>query len=136
VLDLFQQRGLDAWIYHGADWLVRGLAAAHVDQEAGTVRFRPTVVADYRAILASASRGEASLAKIVGVSDDLELVARVADEARELIGDHASVARSQPYLVDVTHPDANEGVVVDHLSRTLGIRPPRYARLVTCRTMS
>ena len=88
--------------------------------------FRPTVVADYGDILAAASHGEASLAKIVGVSDDLELVARVADEARELIGHRASVTRSLPYYVDVTRPDANKGAVVDDLCHTLGIPPAEF----------
>ncbi|MGO9752318.1 MAG: Cof-type HAD-IIB family hydrolase [Solirubrobacteraceae bacterium] len=121
VLELLQSRGLDSWIYRGAEWLVGRPAAPHVEQEAATVGFRPTVVADYAEILAAASRGEAALAKIVGVSDDRALVARVADEARELVGHHASVARSQPYYLDVTHPDANKGEVVDHLCRMLGI---------------
>ena len=36
------------------------------------------------------------------------------------LGGEAS-ARSQPYYVDVTHPKANKGFVVDYLSRHLGI---------------
>ncbi len=129
VLELLQARGLDSWIYRGAEWLVRSPAAPHVDQEAATVRFSPTVVAGYGDVLAAASRGEAGLAKIVGVSDERELVARVADEARELVGHHASVARSQPYYLDVTHPDANKGEVVDHLCRTLGIQAAEVCTL-------
>ncbi len=121
VLDLLQARGLDIWIYRGADWLLRDPQAPHVDREAATVRFAPTVVRDYAPIHADAARGASGLAKIVGVSDDLELVARVSDEARELVGHHASAARSQPYYLDVTHPDANKGAVVDYLSDALGV---------------
>ncbi len=121
VLDLLQARGLDIWIYRGADWLLRDPQAPHVDREAATVRFAPTVVRDYAPIHADAARGASGLAKIVGVSDDLELVARVSDETRELVGHHASAARSQPYYLDVTHPDANKGAVVDYLSDALGV---------------
>ncbi len=123
VLGLLASRGLDAWVYRGADWLVRRRDGPHVDREAFTVEFDPTVVGDYDEILAQAARGEDALAKIVGVSEDHALVARVSDEARELVGRHASVARSQPYYVDITHPDANKGAVVEHLCRTLGIDP-------------
>jgi hydroxymethylpyrimidine pyrophosphatase-like HAD family hydrolase len=33
----------------------------------------------------------------------------------------ASAARSQPYYIDVTYPEANKGFVVECLSRELGI---------------
>ena len=120
VLDLLQARGLDIWIYRGADWLLRDPQAPHVDREAATVRFAPTVVRTTRRPCGRRS-GASGLAKIVGVSDDLELVARVSDETRELVGHRASAARSQPYYLDVTHPDANKGAVVDYLSDALGV---------------
>ena len=39
----------------------------------------------------------------------------------ELVGEHASAARSQPYYLDVTNPLANKGAVVEHLCETLAI---------------
>ena len=60
-------------------------------------------------------------AKIVGVSDDRALVARTEADLRERIQEHACPARSQPYYVDVTHPDANKGNVVRMQSRRLGL---------------
>ena len=57
--------------------------------------------------------------KIVGVSDDLAAVARCEAEAQHLEGVYA--ARSQPYYLDVTHPDANKGMVVKYLSHLLSI---------------
>jgi NADH:ubiquinone reductase (H+-translocating) len=53
------------------------------------------------------------------VSDDLAAVARCEAEAQHLGGVYA--ARSQPYYLDVTHPDANKGMVVKYLSRLLSI---------------
>ncbi len=63
----------------------------------------------------------AKVVKIVGVSDDLPLVESCEKHVQGLLGKTASAARSQPYYLDVTHPDANKGFVVDYLSRTLGI---------------
>jgi hypothetical protein len=67
--------------------------------------------------------------KIVGVSDDLDRVAACERSARDALGEGASAARSQPYYLDVTHPQANKGVVVATLSRLLNIPPARIATI-------
>jgi hypothetical protein len=46
---------------------------------------------------------------IVGISDDLDPVAACEKVARNILGEKASAARSQPYSLDVTHPEANKG---------------------------
>ena len=69
------------------------------------------------------------VAKIVGVSDDHDLVASVSSAAHDEFGDHVSVARSQPYYVDVTHPDANKGGVVRFLSAKYGIPADEIATI-------
>ena len=63
--------------------------------------------------------------KIVGISDDLELVTACETLAQKTLGEKASAARSQPYYLDVTHPQANKGAVVathvqasEHSART------------------
>jgi Cof subfamily protein (haloacid dehalogenase superfamily) len=105
---------LDAWVYSGNDWLVRDPAARHVARESWTVKFPPTVVAEFGAALERA-------AKIVGISDDHGLVQRCEKDLQQELGTTASVARSQPYYVDVTHPNANKGGVVDFLAEALRI---------------
>jgi Cof subfamily protein (haloacid dehalogenase superfamily) len=112
--ELIQKLGLDLWVYAGEDWLVRNADAPHVAREQWTVKFPPKVVADVTVGLDQA-------VKIVGVSDDHELVARAEHEAQQALGERASAARSQPYYLDVTHPNANKGDVARYLSRTLGI---------------
>jgi hydroxymethylpyrimidine pyrophosphatase-like HAD family hydrolase len=67
--------------------------------------------------------------KIVGVSNDLDRVADCERKVRAALGNTVSAARSQPYYLDVTHPDANKGGVVGYLSRTLGIDPGRIATI-------
>jgi Cof subfamily protein (haloacid dehalogenase superfamily) len=121
AIELLGKNGLDAWLYSGADWLVRDPKAPHVDREARTVRFEPTVVESFD--------GVKDVAKIVGVSDDHDLVAAATDAARKRFGDHVSAAQSQPYYLDITHPQANKGEVVAYLSKTLGIPPERFATI-------
>ena len=45
------------------------------------------------------------------------------------LGQKASAARSQPYYLDVTHPQANKGTVVATLSRLLNIPPAQIATM-------
>src|SRR5262249_3214757 len=73
--------------------------------------------------------GVGDVAKIVGVSDDHDLVAAATEQARETFGDHVSAAQSQPYYLDVTHPRANKGEVVAYLSAHLGIPPGQFATI-------
>jgi hydroxymethylpyrimidine pyrophosphatase-like HAD family hydrolase len=67
--------------------------------------------------------------KIVGVSDDLEVVANCEEVAQRTLSKAASAARSQPYYLDVTHPKANKGTVVTTLSKFFGIGPGQIATI-------
>ena len=107
--------GLDAWVYAGANWFIRRADAPHVAREEHTVQFGPTIVADFDAVLVD------GVVKIVGVSDDLALVARCETEMRQRFEARASAVRSQPYYLDVTHPDANKGMVARRLSHMLEV---------------
>jgi hypothetical protein len=122
IVELIGKHELDAWLYRGSDWLLRDAQAAHVKKEADTVRFAPTVVESFDGITDS-------IAKIVGISDDLDRVAEAEADARERFGDHVSAARSQPYYLDVTHPEANKGAVLHYFSREYEIPLERIATL-------
>ena len=114
AFELILRNGLDVWVYSGKDWLVRDPNAPHVAREQWTVKFAPTITDNFNAVLGNA-------VKIVGVNDDLDLVARCEKEAQDALGTGASAARSQPYYLDVTHPDANKGTVVTTLSKLLSV---------------
>ena len=45
------------------------------------------------------------------------------------VGDHVSAARSQPYYLDITHPAANKGRVVDFVSAVYLIPSSRIVTL-------
>ncbi len=109
------QHGLDAWVYTSREWLVRDGKAPHVAREAWTVKFAPRVVEDFTDGMLSEA------VKIVGVSDDLERVATCEADVRAALGGEASAARSQPYYLDITNPEANKGAVVLYLAQHLGI---------------
>jgi Cof subfamily protein (haloacid dehalogenase superfamily) len=122
IVAMLAASGLDVWIYRGAEWLVRDRDAPHIARESFTVHFDPTLVDSFDELTEG-------VAKIVGVSDDHELVASVASAAHDEFGDHVSAARSQPYYLDVTHPDANKGGVVKFLSARYGIQPEQIATI-------
>jgi Cof subfamily protein (haloacid dehalogenase superfamily) len=122
LIEALERHGLDVWVYRGADWFVRNVHAPHVAREQWTVGFAPAVVDGF-------DRLHERVVKIVGVGDDLPLVARSEADVRGQFGDHVSAARSQPYYLDVTHPNANKGAVVRRLSKLLAIPAEAIASL-------
>jgi HAD superfamily hydrolase (TIGR01484 family) len=109
-------------VYSGPDWLIHKADAPHVAREEWTVKFPPKVVQDFGNALNEA-------VKIVGCSDDLDKMQDVAKKVQEALGDSASAALSQPYYLDVTHPQANKGGVVAYLSKHLNIPPEQIATI-------
>ncbi len=122
IVELIGGHGLDVWLYRGSDWLLRDAHVAHAKKEADTVRFEPKVVESFDGLTER-------IAKIVGVSDDLGAVAKAEADARVKFGEHVSAARSQPYYLDVTHPEANKGAVLHYFSREYEIPLERIATL-------
>ncbi len=137
AMEVMQAYGLDSWIYRGTDWFVRERHGPHVDREEWTVKFPPTVVANFDSLTND-------VAKLVGVSDDLDAVQKCETAVRARFAEHlhchhsnpqrepyssVSAARSQPYYLDVTHPEANKGSVVLFLSKTLGIPSDQIATM-------
>ena len=114
VIEAIQAHGLYAWIYRGAEWFVTDPQAPHAARESSTVQFPPTVVPSYQGLLDRA-------VKIVGVSDDHDLVAQCEAAVQQEFGTHASANRSQPHYLDVTNPYANKGIVVERMSYYYGI---------------
>jgi Cof subfamily protein (haloacid dehalogenase superfamily) len=101
---------LSVWLYRGADWYVPDPKGPHVDREAWTVKFEPKVMTSLEGLTSD-------VAKIVGVSDDHDAVSKASTAAHERFGNHVTAAASQPYYLDVTHPDANKGAVARYLAQ-------------------
>jgi Cof subfamily protein (haloacid dehalogenase superfamily) len=122
IIHAIRAHDLYVWIYRGAEWFITDPRAPHAEREARTVQFEPTVVPSYDGLLDR-------VVKIVGVSDDHDRVARCEEAVQQEFGAHASAARSQPHYLDVTHPTANKGVVVERLSNYYHIPPEEIATL-------
>ena len=122
VIEAIENHGLDVWVYTDTEWFVRDPNAAHVAREQWTVKFPPTVVKTFAGLLGR-------VAKIVGVGVDLDRVAQCEKDVQQAGGTHISAARSQPYYLDVTHPQANKGQVVLAISRLLNIPAMEIATL-------
>ena len=113
---------VDTWVYQDADWFITDPHGPHVAKETSTVRFEATVRESLEGITANVE-------KITGVSDDHDAIARVERALRERFGEKVTAARSQPYYVDVTHPEANKGSVVAYLADFYDIAPAQIATI-------
>jgi Cof subfamily protein (haloacid dehalogenase superfamily) len=114
VVQIILAQKMDAWLYTDKDWFVRDQRAYRVDREQKTVQFPPKVVPTFDGLFDR-------VAKIVGISENYDLVARCEQELQARFGESVSAARSQPFYVDVTHPKANKGEVVIMASEFAGI---------------
>jgi Cof subfamily protein (haloacid dehalogenase superfamily) len=122
VIEVIENHGLDVWVYTDTGWFVRDPNAAHVAREQWTVKFPPSVVKTFAGLLGR-------VAKIVGISDDPDRVAKCEKDVQQAGGTHISAARSQPYYLDVTHPQANKGGVVLAMSKLLNIPAEEIATI-------
>jgi Cof subfamily protein (haloacid dehalogenase superfamily) len=122
VIEAIESHGLDVWVYTDTEWFVRDPNAPHVAREQWTVKFPPTVAKTFRGLLGR-------VAKIVGVSDDYDRVAKCEKDVQQAGGTHISAARSQPYYLDVTHPQANKGGVVLAMSKLVNIPAEEIATI-------
>lgn len=124
VADLMTSFKLDVWVYIGADWYVPKADGPHVAREAWTVKFEPKIMP------AGGVRSLTSnVAKLVGVSDDTEAVAKAAEATHDKFGDHVTAAASQPYYLDVTHPQANKGEVAKYFAAKYKLDPQDIATI-------
>jgi Cof subfamily protein (haloacid dehalogenase superfamily) len=122
ISDLLKSFQLSVWIYRGAEWYVPDLKGPHVAREAWTVKFDPTLMSGLDGLTDG-------VAKIVGVSDDYDAIAKASKAAHDRFGDHVTAAASQPYYLDITHPDANKGWVARYLAKKYGISSEEIATI-------
>jgi Cof subfamily protein (haloacid dehalogenase superfamily) len=123
IIKIIEDHKMAVWIYRGTDWFVHERHGSHVDREEWTVKFSPVVVPSYEGKLDD-------VAKIVGVSDDRDAISRCEKAVREAFGPSAvSAALSQPYYLDVTHPEANKGGVVLALAKMLNLAAAEIATI-------
>lgn len=122
ISELIGSFSLDVWIYQGSDWYIPDPHGPHVAKESQTVRFEPKTMTAPKA-------HTGSVAKIVGVSDDHDAVSAATEAVHDRFGNHVAASKSQPYYLDVTHPDANKGSVARQLAAQYKLSPKQIATI-------
>ena len=123
VTEMMSSFKLDVWLYRGADWYVPKPDGPHVAREAWTVKFEPEIMT------AGVNGLTSNVAKLVGVSDDTDAVANATSAVHDKFGDNVTAAASQPYYLDVTHPQANKGAVARYLAAMYKLEPEDIATI-------
>lgn len=114
ALALFARSNVSAWLFTAEEWLAQDPDGPHVAHERHTVRFHERIVEGFDPYI-----GEAG--KLVGVTDDAPLLARLETELQAMLGATANAKRSQTYYLDVTHREANKGNAVRMLAAHVGV---------------
>ena len=122
LIDMIESHGLDVWLFRSSDWCVRSLGAPRVSRETSNIQRAPVVVNRFDEMLAG-------VVKVVGVSEDHPRVAACEAAVQRAFGTQVSAARSTPQYLDVTHPTANKGVVIERLSRYVKIPTQNIATI-------
>ena len=112
---IFQEHRIDCWVFVGNQWLIANPEGAHVEHETHTIQTPPTVVPAFT------EAQFAAVGKIVGPSDDHDLVARVAELMQWALAGRASAARSQAYYCDIVPHGIDKGRLVEVLAQRLGV---------------
>jgi Cof subfamily protein (haloacid dehalogenase superfamily) len=114
AIDLLRSRGVMVWAFADDNWYLTDASSPYVQRERHTVSFDPTVVANFDGVIDRVD-------KLVGVSDNPELLADVEAEAQDLLKGLANARRSQTYYLDVTNPEADKGHAVRALCAETGV---------------
>jgi Cof subfamily protein (haloacid dehalogenase superfamily) len=122
IAQILLEHNMDVWLYTEKDWFIRDPQAYRVEREQSTVQFRPTVINTFEGTIEH-------VAKIVGVSQQHDVVARCEKYVQETFGAEVSAARSQPFYLDITHPKANKGEVVNLASGFFKVSPRQIATI-------
>jgi Cof subfamily protein (haloacid dehalogenase superfamily) len=112
AVSLLDTHDVQVWVFSGQDWLVRDCDEPYVRFEERAVGFQPTLVDNFGQSLDAAN-------KIIGVGKEFEILAQRERDVRATLADQATVARSQSYYLDITHPLANKGVALSEIARLL-----------------
>lgn len=120
MLRLIGRPDVTLWVYADGAWFVPGLGNPHLARERLASAIEPVIRAEFAGL-------DGRIDKIVGVSDDHELLRRLEERAKEMIGARATIARSQPYYLDITHRLANKGDGIAALARAFGVEMEEVA---------
>ncbi|MBB5709213.1 Cof-type HAD-IIB family hydrolase [Sphingomonas xinjiangensis] len=114
ALEKIDRPGVTPWLFADGKWYARDRTNHNLPRERRAANVDAVFDADFAPLLARAD-------KLVGVSDDHELLAAIEGEMQIAFGEGATVARSQPYYLDITAPTANKGDGIAGLAKAYGV---------------
>jgi Cof subfamily protein (haloacid dehalogenase superfamily) len=122
MLQLLDRAGVARWVYADGAWFTAGLDNPHLARERLAAAVEPVVRTEFTGL-------DGRIDKIVGVSDDHELLALLEEQAKSMIAPRATIARSQLYYLDITHRLANKGDGIAALAQAFGVELKQVAAL-------
>ncbi|HEX7853667.1 MAG TPA: Cof-type HAD-IIB family hydrolase [Sphingobium sp.] len=120
MLDLIQETGVVTWLFSAGRWHADRPDSHHDEHERKAANQEPVFGGDFSSLLGAVD-------KIVAVSDDAALLAKLEGTVARAVGAHATVGQSQVYYLDITAPAANKGDGVAALSAAIGVPLPNVA---------
>ncbi len=120
-LSLLERAGVDVWVFAHGLWYSRTIDNPRVPHERLAAGIEPTLVADFV--------GLNQIDKMVGVSEDFAALETLEGLAHAAVGDGATIARSQPYFLDITAPAGNKGDGIGEVARVAGIPLSKVAAI-------
>jgi Cof subfamily protein (haloacid dehalogenase superfamily) len=114
VVALVAQAGITCWVFADGLWHSNSADDPYNPREVRAAAMEPVITSDFTHLLGRVD-------KIVGVSGDDACLARLEATAKALVGAKATIARSQPYYLDVTAPQANKGDGIARIAATFGV---------------
>jgi Cof subfamily protein (haloacid dehalogenase superfamily) len=114
ALDRLRAAGIERWVFADGHWYASTPDCRHVPREQIASGVDPIFTDDFASVIDR-------IDKIVGVSDDAPLVARVEADLVAAHRDRATIACSQPYYLDITALAANKGDGVAALAQAIGV---------------
>jgi len=120
ALDMIARPEIIRWLFHDGCWHAERVDDVYAARERRAANQEPIVGGDFAKLIDAAD-------KIVAVSDDHDLLARLEGEIGEALGEQATVMRSQLYYLDITAPRANKGDGVAALAAAAGVPLDRVA---------
>ena len=122
VHDMLHVHGIETWLLRQSYWMVSDAATPFVEHERRITGLTPHAVPDLR-------HEFDGIGKVMGVSNNYDLLQRVETELAVMLRGEASVRRSSEMLLDITPALANKGEAVRELALAHGVKPHEVACL-------
>jgi Cof subfamily protein (haloacid dehalogenase superfamily) len=114
TLALIDRPDVIVWLFAEGQWHTSRLDDHYTPRERVSADQEPVVCDDF-------ARFTDHVDKIVAVSSDHAMLAGLEAEVAAALGERATVARSQPYYLDITAPAANKGDGIAALAKAAGV---------------